>query len=148
MAEEKVKVEKAAAHGVAAAGSAVPQSWRYRHKLRAAVQAKATRAVPASAMFNGKCDGLKGRALVFDSLDTRADQFTHIRREIAEHSSTVYGADVAWSLWNEKLKLRAMLTALGSNATDLKKDVCRVEISEFVNRIRPNGSHMGHLGKC
>ena len=41
-------------------------------------------APPYAHMFEGTCDGLKGRGIIFDSADPRADRFIHVKREISE----------------------------------------------------------------
>ena len=40
---------------------------------------------PASHKFDGTCNGLKGHGLIFDSADSRADRFTHVKREISKY---------------------------------------------------------------
>ena len=39
----------------------------------------------ATPKFDGTCNGLKGHGLIFDSADSRADRFTHVKREISNY---------------------------------------------------------------
>ena len=76
-----------ASSSIAAAMGATAQWLLNRQKPRATVPEKASQgATPATKKFDGTCDGLKGRDLVFDSADTRADWFTHVRHEISKYA--------------------------------------------------------------
>ena len=45
---------------------------------------------PASHKFDGTCNGLKDHRLIFNSADSRADCFTHVKREISEYIGKEY----------------------------------------------------------
>ena len=54
---------------------------------------------PTTLKFNGTCDGLKGRGIVFNSADPSAYCFMRIKREIAEYIGKEYtnGGDIWWT---------------------------------------------------
>ena len=80
----RAKTEPGATPSITAAAGATSQ-WRQNyHNPRSAVLPKASwGAILATPNYDGTCDGLKGRGLVFDSADSRTDWFIHVRREIA-----------------------------------------------------------------
>jgi len=51
---------------------------------------RTVRAAPATANFDGTCNGLKGRGLVFDAADAKADQLSQVKREIVEYIGKDY----------------------------------------------------------
>mmetsp|Transcript_53098 Transcript_53098/g.158901 ORF Transcript_53098/g.158901 Transcript_53098/m.158901 type:complete len:92 (-) Transcript_53098:1615-1890(-) len=87
MGKKKPKVEPdaAASHEAATAAGAVTRKRRNKSKKTGEPAAKPTRRPIPSSRFDGTCYGLKGRGIVFDSADPRADRFTQVKREIVEH---------------------------------------------------------------
>mmetsp|Transcript_29273 Transcript_29273/g.86680 ORF Transcript_29273/g.86680 Transcript_29273/m.86680 type:complete len:93 (+) Transcript_29273:120-398(+) len=88
MDEKKSKVEPDAASSsgtTAAAASAAPRRLRNRANRSGEPSAKPVRVATPSSKFDGTCDGLRGRGLVFDSADTRADRFMQMKREIIDY---------------------------------------------------------------
>ena len=61
--------------------------WRWnRQNPRAVVPEKVPwGAPPSTPKFNGTCNGLKGRGIVFDSENLRVDRFMDVRREIDKY---------------------------------------------------------------
>ena len=96
---ENVKLELDAAPSSVTCMGVTTRWRRNQHKLRSAVLTNTPQgAPPATPKFNGTCNILKGRGLIFDSADPRADRFTHVKRGISEHTRSEYtnGGDVWW----------------------------------------------------
>ena len=112
----KANIDRDDAPSSVAAMGVMAQWRRNRQKPRNAVPEKASRgAPPATPKFDRTCEGLKGRGLVFDYADMRADWFTHVRREIVEYAGKEYTdrGDVWWTLKREKMKTLAPPPSLG-----------------------------------
>ena len=101
----KIKPDAAPSSTVATVATA---QWRQNcQKTRDAVPLKESRgATPATPNFDGTCNGLKGRGIVFNSTNPRANRFMHIRREITEYVGNKYtdGGDIHWAPDRDKMK--------------------------------------------
>ena len=81
------------------AATGVTAQWRQnRQKPKATVPEKSSQ--PPTPKFDGTCNGLKGRGLVFNYADSCADCFMFLRHEIAEYVGKEYTdrGDVRWTL--------------------------------------------------
>ena len=93
-------------------------------KSRAAVLTKTSQGgTPSTPKFYGICDGLKVRGLIFDSADSRADRFTHVKCEIAEYTGKEYtnGRDVQRTINRYMMKTIEPPASLAIYASDMEK---------------------------
>uniref|UniRef100_A0A7S4K779 Uncharacterized protein n=1 Tax=Odontella aurita TaxID=265563 RepID=A0A7S4K779_9STRA len=111
-----------------AAVSAAPRRCRNKSKKPGEPAAKPTRGAVPSPKFDGTRDGLKGRGLVFDLADPRADRFAQVKREIIGYirKECQNGGDIRWSLDHEKEKPLAAPAVLGANATGVDKEIFKI----------------------
>ena len=80
---------------------------------------------------------------MFGSSDPRADQFTDAKHEIGGYIGNEYtnGGDIRWMLERENNKMIEPLEILATGATEIDRDIFKVNVSEYVNlrnRLRAN----------
>ena len=87
--KEKVELDTALSKSSGTGGST---GWRQNQKkLRSEVPMnKSWDGTQVTPNFDGMCNGFKGRGLIFDSSDSRADRLTHVKHEIAEYIGKEY----------------------------------------------------------
>ena len=98
---ENVKLELDAAPSSVTCMGVTTRWRRNQHKLRSAVLTNTPQgAPPATPKFNGTCDDLKGRSIVFESANPRADRFAHVKHKIDKYTGKEYtnNGDVRWTL--------------------------------------------------